>query len=513
MKEDNKNSDIRKQLRKLEQEINAADFQKMLQRDALIRAFCCETIKGKIRLLADVLLEKAGRIPACYVEKYHYDKQLFYELQELEKHILLNEICEKTESAAASLPVKEGEMVGKTGIVIKKEIAETEQNFIKKLQTGYLAIITETLDKGGVEQVIELLAVGFTKRQIKVKILCLQSGGRTAERLEKSGIEVRCFHNDQKAFEQFVKKNPPLLANTHYVKRYIRFLYAQGIPVVEVIHNMYLFYDRNLQRRERKNERYFTKLIAVSELVKQTYIKRICDTQKIEVVGNAAVLRECSQKTPEEIRRKLGISEQAYVFLNVGSIDRRKNQEGTIRAYDIVAEKADVPVYLVLAGNTLEAEYEQELQKTIESCTHKDRIIILPFYEQVGDLYQMADALLLNSYYEGWSIAATEALYEGLPILHSYCGSAVELTQNGAYGKIVSNPLHSIMELSTTEILRSIRYGRIENLSEVVHAMLDMIAERDSWRAKRKQIAAEAQSMFSQEQMVQGYLKIFSEIV
>ena len=55
-----------------------------------------------------------------------------------------------------------------------------------------------------------------------------------------------------------------------YVKRHIKFLHKEGIPIVEVVHNMYVYYCDHVAEIERENEKYYTKLIAVSEIVKET---------------------------------------------------------------------------------------------------------------------------------------------------------------------------------------------------------------------------------------------------
>ena len=122
----------------------------------------------------------------------------------------------------------------------------------------------------------------------------------------------------------------------------------------------------------------------------------------------------------------------------------------------------------------------------------------------------MADVFVLDSYYEGWSISATEALYDGLPIIHSMCGSAVELTNGGKYGMIVPNPAGNLTDINTTKIAQVIERGEYRNTKEVVMAIRIMLENRVYWEHERINIAKESQVIFSVEKMVDKYFKMLT---
>lgn len=388
-----------------------------------------------------------------------------------------------------------------------------KQVCIPAVLNRYIAIAAEFLDRGGVEQVIALLALELVRRGVPIKILCLQEGGLTASRLTADGIEVLEFHNDRHAFQTYIKKYPPALVNTHFVRRNIRFLHKRGIPVVEVIHNMYIFFGHLTTFLEKRNEAYFTRLVAVSEIVKETYERCIKETDKITVIGNAAQLRERPEKTRDELRALLNIPADAYVLLNVGSIDSRKNQVGIVHAFEHAKMFSKTPMYLVFAGNVLDEAYHKRLLDEIAESRERDDIILLPFRDNIRELYQMADVLVMNSYYEGWSIAATEALYDGLPLILSKCGSANELVCDGRYGCVVSHPLKNWKQMDAAEILKKIEECWSDNTQELADAILKMEQEHVTWREKRMLIAKEAQERFSADAMSDRYLHLFCSLL
>ena len=494
--------ELEESLARLEKNINDIEFEKNQYHEGIKRAIKKQNIKQNIQLMLNVVLAKMGRIPYCSVDDFRKDMRIRQDIQ-----VMRNQLAALSCSKAIVLKDEEN--------YVPKEVHEPslEKDIdIEPLKKGYIAIVVNSLDRGGLEQVVGLLAQEFYKKNIPIKVLCLDDGGLMAERLKQVGIEVLIFHGKGHAFKTYIRKNPPSLVNTHYVKRHIKFLHKEGIPIVEVVHNMYVYYCDHVAEIERENEKYYTKLIAVSEIVKETYCNRIKQSDKIAVIGNAAILREEPQKTREEVRAFLGIPQEAYVILNVGSIDPRKNQVGIITAFDIVAKLVEVPVYLVLAGNVQDEAYNNKVLDSISKCEHKTNIICLPYYERVRELYQLADVFVLDSYYEGWSISATEALYDGLPIIHSMCGSAVELVGNGMYGMVVPNPAGNLSKIRNLELIEEINRGEIHNTKELVQAIKTMISSKEYWTEKRTEIRWNMQKKYSVDYMIYCYIKLFFNI-
>lgn len=494
---------LKKIFSRIEEEWDTSNMEEIFQHRAIVKALKQKRLYEKLLLLKELFLERMGRIPYCNVNEFRTDLIIRQEIKRLEMNLLplvYSEYNYFDEKKIVNLELKRDRIL--------------PQFSIEKLKKRYIALLVNSLNRGGVEQVVYLLATELTKRNINIKVLCLEGGGEIAHQLEMHGIEVVIFGGNGNEFKKYIKKDPPILINSHYVKKYIKFLYNQKIPIVEVVHNMYVFYCKHMIKVEQKNEKYFSKLIAVSEIVKETYQSRIKNSEKVVVVENAALIREEPQKNRIEVRKLLDIPEQAFVILNIGSIDRRKNQIGIVTAFDVVTRIIDIPVYLVFAGNVQDEDYNNKLMHTIRCCTKKNQIKILPYYERVRELYQMADVFILDSYYEGWSIAATEAVYEGLPIIHSRCGSATELIVNGEYGLQISNPAGSeLSSLKNIDIVKKIDRFESENGQELVEAIIEIIKHRAHWKKKRISMANNAKNRFSLKNMIDQYCIVFEEVM
>ena len=494
---------LEKTLFLLEKELNEPTFEKMQYQKAFWRAIRKKDFKQKCSMLFEIGLDKFGRIPLYSLDEFREDIKMRQNIQKMRNQLAALECSAMTELALAE---------NSTSKSFLKETSKRNKK-TDAFENGYIAFLVNSLDKGGLEQVVAFLARSLYANNVSIKVLCLDEGGLVANQLKEAGIEVLIFHGKGNQFRKYIRKNPPILVNSHYVKRHIRFLYKNKIPVVEVIHNMYVFYCEHVADIERNNEKYFSGLIAVSEIVKEIYCDRIKQTEKISVIGNAAKLREAPQKSKEEVRQLLGIPQDAYVILNVGSIDSRKNQVGMIAAFDIVSKIAKIPVYIVFAGNVQDEVYNAQVQESLSQCEYSSQVIILSYYERIRELYQIADVFLMDSYYEGWSIAATEALYDGVPLIHSLCGSAYELTDGGSYGIVVPNPAGNILELSNKKIEYAILRAEYKNTREVCAALLKMIDNREYWNKRRKSIAEESRKYFSEKIMIEKYMNEMEKVI
>ena len=55
--------------------------------------------------------------------------------------------------------------------------------------------------------------------------------------------------------------------------------------------------------------------------------------------------------------------------------------------------------------------------------------------ENLRSLYQIADAFLLSSLFEGWSVSAMEAMSYGMPLILTDVGSSREVIENEDIGR------------------------------------------------------------------------------
>jgi glycosyltransferase involved in cell wall biosynthesis len=114
-------------------------------------------------------------------------------------------------------------------------------------------------------------------------------------------------------------------------------------------------------------------------------------------------------------------------------------------------------------------------------------------------LLTAADGFVLDSFFEGWSLASMEALFAGLPVVLSEVGGAREqIDGSTARGYLVANPLGDPLRVDW-EGVGMARYRPQVNRDEFVAAMKRLIADRDDYLANREALATESAARFSAE--------------
>lgn len=115
-----------------------------------------------------------------------------------------------------------------------------------------------------------------------------------------------------------------------------------------------------------------------------------------------------------KIRKSLNISNEKLV----GNIGRYANQKNQLFLIDIFIEliKIEKNVKLIIIG---EGPLEYDLKEKVSNNNISDRVIILPFQDNIHEYYQALDLFILPSLYEGLPVVGVEAQYSGVPCVFS----------------------------------------------------------------------------------------------
>jgi GT2 family glycosyltransferase len=106
------------------------------------------------------------------------------------------------------------------------------------------ALVADTLDKGGVEQIIAYLARCLPEHNIDPFVLCVNSGGLTADKLIAEGIKVFIANGQKSAMRDILRKEKPGLVSTHWANLdFLQVASEFGLPIVETVHNAYVWLD------------------------------------------------------------------------------------------------------------------------------------------------------------------------------------------------------------------------------------------------------------------------------
>jgi glycosyltransferase involved in cell wall biosynthesis len=169
-----------------------------------------------------------------------------------------------------------------------------------------------------------------------------------------------------------------------------------------------------------------------------------------------------------EVRKILGIPEDAFVILNIGSLAKKKGQEALINAFLIIADRYKKS-HLVICGS---GPLRDTLLGKIMSSLYSQRIHLLDFRKNILELYLAADLFVLSSLWEGMPNVVLEAMAAGLPVLATNTGGIPEMIEDKKNGFIapaataeaVSEKLSFILE--NTHLLPAVGEKAVETVKE-----------------------------------------------
>ena len=125
-----------------------------------------------------------------------------------------------------------------------------------------------------------------------------------------------------------------------------------------------------------------------------------------------------------------------------------------------------------------------------------------------------ADAYVSAAFYEGWSVAASEAAWVGLPLLLSDVGGAAELVGSasgpgdGPRGRVVVHPCGDPLGVDDAAIAMQADEARATHEVELADAMMMIASDLQEWRARGDEIRAWARAALTPTTFTTHYIKI-----
>lgn len=146
--------------------------------------------------------------------------------------------------------------------------------------------------------------------------------------------------------------------------------------------------------------------------------KKAFSSSKSKVVYNGIDLKNCIKTSDNFARKEFSISDDEFLFINVGRLTEAKNQELLIRA---IAQNDNCK--LIICGK---GHLEKELSELITSLNLTDRVFLAGPRKDIANFYSTADSFILSSSWEGLPMVILESMSYGLPIITTNVGGAYE---------------------------------------------------------------------------------------
>lgn len=117
----------------------------------------------------------------------------------------------------------------------------------------------------------------------------------------------------------------------------------------------------------------------------------------------------------EELRLDFNLNHKTKVILNVGRLEKVKNQAFLIRAFEEYVSKEPESALFIIGDGTLKDSLEEQIGRS----SAKKKIFLLPSRADINRFYSMADIFALPSTFEGVPTVGIEAQSCGLKCLFS----------------------------------------------------------------------------------------------
>jgi glycosyltransferase involved in cell wall biosynthesis len=349
-----------------------------------------------------------------------------------------------------------------------------------------LCIVTHTFlpHVGGIERVVyEQCKRLMKKKQFEPMVLTHRN--YTAKNYVFDGIKVKCYDSMNigfrlgipyaiphvssfKTFLETVKSNDLIHVHGHpYLSSLIAAKIAKRYskPLVLTQHNTFIEYNNIWDTAEKLNDlavgkqvlKEADKIIVVSNATKNYVLSLGADPEKTVVLHNGADLDRFKPlpEVKDEMRKKLGISEDACVILTVRRLVYKNGIDTLLGSAEIAVKENSKLVFVVVGKGP---DFEEVKAKIVQLGLQRNFRLTgfvsdgdLPFYYNVADLFALP-----SKSGEGLPLVALEAMACGLPVIATDVGGTSEVMSED-YGKLVppNSPIslaEAILEFSCNDL-------------------------------------------------------------
>ena len=291
-----------------------------------------------------------------------------------------------------------------------------------------ILVQVENFEAGGLENVVIDLNKTLTEASYSVVLLVLGSQGPAVQQAKQQNLTVVGLTYSPDAYAKIINCLKPKLVMGHYCNLGIEIVNECGIPFIQVLHNIYMWFDEAERQKFARQALLTKKFVAVSKQVKEYSVARLgVLAEKCIVIPNGieVSLSQVSSEASVSSRQRseFGFGDDDFVFVNVGAINHQKNHLGTLKAFFEVQRECPNARLLIL-GPVYERHLLKELEDYIDNNNLRGRVVYGGAVSGVKDYLAIADAFVTGTFFEGCSLALLEALVANLPVITSNVGHA-----------------------------------------------------------------------------------------
>jgi glycosyltransferase involved in cell wall biosynthesis len=304
------------------------------------------------------------------------------------------------------------------------------------MQPKNILFLIRSLDKGGAEKQLSLLAVGLAGMGHQVRVLTYYneaniSGNFNYDLLHKAGVEVISINKRGRydiigflfRYIKILKQTKPdiiysflelsnfLACFARVILKNVKIVWGKRSSALEFgNYNFALKVEHKLE----KLLSFVPNLIIANSNKGRDYIQSLGYKAKIVVVYNGIL--EQNIQMPDmrySLFSKYNIQSQDKLVGAVGRIDSAKDYETLIKAF-YLAFMQNKNLKLLIVGREIDHVYAHRVYSLIESYNIGDKVFFIPEMEHIVYFYASIDLFVSSSYTEGFSNVIGEAMAHGL---------------------------------------------------------------------------------------------------
>lgn len=243
---------------------------------------------------------------------------------------------------------------------------------------------------------------------------------------------------------RFLRRQPYRIVHTHTSKGgFVGRLAARlaGVPVIVHTAHGFAFHEKSpasvrlfYSALERIASRWCDRIVSVSDFHRSWALDLgICDPCRILAIPNGI----CPRPLPRDfdavgLRRELHLRSDEILILTVARLAADKGIDDLIRAAELLPPRSRYRV--LIAGD---GPQRSRFERMVREKGVADRVTLLGFRSDIGELLAASDMVVLPSVREGLSITLLEAMAAGKPIIASSIGSNREVAAQVEMARLV----------------------------------------------------------------------------
>lgn len=203
-------------------------------------------------------------------------------------------------------------------------------------------------------------------------------------------------------------------------------------PIIQHLHNDYLFKDAHLYRSIVKNSDLF---LCVSNYISQRVSTVVDDIRKIKTLYNGLDLRIFNGKISNDqfcdLRAKFNISKNDLVIVYSGRLQPHKGVKELFLAFERIAPIYNVKL-LIIGASGYSTTDKSGFIKNLEdiSLSFRSQVIFTGFidYSNIANYYKICDVSVIPSFVEeAFGLTCLESMASALPVIVTNAGALPEL--------------------------------------------------------------------------------------